>query len=146
MTRINSAIDPKLLTDEHLLAEHREIKRVCTYANKTYPNAPKEFVLGSGHVIFFADKPVFTLKRYLSLYQECILRGFYVEDYHLNWNKYNFTSNTPEYTPTNKERDLLIQRILDRILTSKKKYWHYYKNKITKQQAINLILTGNYEK
>jgi hypothetical protein len=28
MTRINSAIDPSRLTDEHLLAEHREIKRI----------------------------------------------------------------------------------------------------------------------
>ena len=28
MTRINSAIKARLLTDEHLLAEHREIKRL----------------------------------------------------------------------------------------------------------------------
>ena len=28
MTRINSAIHVKCLTDEHLLAEHREIKRL----------------------------------------------------------------------------------------------------------------------
>ena len=28
MTRINSAIPVKCLTDEHLLAEHREIKRL----------------------------------------------------------------------------------------------------------------------
>lgn len=28
MTRINSAINVKYLTDEHLLAEHREIKRM----------------------------------------------------------------------------------------------------------------------
>ena len=31
MTRINSAISVRRLTDEHLLAEHREIKRVPAY-------------------------------------------------------------------------------------------------------------------
>jgi hypothetical protein len=28
MTRINTGIPPKELTDKHLLAEHREIKRI----------------------------------------------------------------------------------------------------------------------
>lgn len=35
MTRINSAINVKNLTDEHLLAEHREIKRLPALYLKT---------------------------------------------------------------------------------------------------------------
>jgi hypothetical protein len=51
MTRINSAIDPSRLTDEHLLAEHREIKRIVQnyLKRKEIPNGfkdiPKKFVL-----------------------------------------------------------------------------------------------------
>lgn len=139
MTRINSAINPVNLTDEHLLAEHREIKRVCTLANKTYHNAPKEFVLGTGHVLFFADKPVFTLNRYMSLHQECLKRGFNVEDYSANWSKYAISDNSPEYVPTEAERNLLVERITDRLLNTTKPYWHYYGKRITKQQAIELL-------
>lgn len=139
MTRINSAISPACLTDEHLMAEHREIKRICTFANKTYHNAPKEFVLGSGHVLFFADKPVFTYLRYISLYQECLRRGFSVEDYRANWVVYAICDYTPEYTPTETERSLLVARITDRLLNTTKPYWHYYGKRITKQQAIELL-------
>ena len=99
MTRINSAILPRNLTDEHLLAEHREIKRICTFANMTYKNAPKEFTLGTGHVLFFVDKPAFTLLRYNLLYIECIRRGFNVEDYSPNWLIYKNIPDWPEYLP-----------------------------------------------
>lgn len=139
MTRINSAIEPKCLTDEHLLAEHREIKRICTFANRQYKNLPKEFTLGKGHVLFFVDKPFFTWKRYVSLYYECIRRGFNVEDYGNNWLVYPEFKYEVEYTPTEKERDLLIERITDRLVNTKKPYWHYYGKRINKEEAISLL-------
>ena len=90
MTRINSSIKVRLLTDEHLLAEHREIKRLPTFykkrinSGKSLLNLPKEFTLGTGHVLFFIDKGAFTLKRYLEIHNECLTRGFNVEDYKIN--------------------------------------------------------------
>jgi deoxyribonuclease (pyrimidine dimer) len=69
MTRINSAIKVKFLTDEHLLAEHREIKRL-PYAykkrietGKGFKDIPKEFTLGTGHVLFFINKNKFKIYR-----------------------------------------------------------------------------------
>ena len=59
MTRINSASPVEHLTDEHLLAEHREIKRlpsVLKKANTQTIKIPAKFCLGPGHVKFFLNK------------------------------------------------------------------------------------------
>jgi deoxyribonuclease (pyrimidine dimer) len=142
MTRINSAILPSKLTDEHLLAEHREIKRICSVYSKlnlkSYFKIPKKFTLGTGHVLFFVDKPAFTYNRYLDIRDECYKRGFIVEDYSKNWRVYEHTT-LKDYSPTEEEYQILFERIKERINTSKKKGWHYYKKIITKEEAINLL-------
>ena len=54
MTRINSAIDPKNLTDQHLIAELRELPRIFTAVNKRiekgklFDDIPEKFTLGTG--------------------------------------------------------------------------------------------------
>ena len=56
MTRINVGIPPEELTDKHLLAEHREIKRIpnCIAKGKyNMDGIPDRFKLGKGHVKFF---------------------------------------------------------------------------------------------
>ena len=68
MTRINSAINVKNLTDEHLLAEHREITRVPFVLRNairtgSVNNIPEKFTLGKGHVLFFIDKIKFIRHR-----------------------------------------------------------------------------------
>ena len=83
MTRINAGIPVKLLCDEHLLAEHREIKRIPN--SKLNGNPPLKFTLGKGHVTFFKNKSKYTLNRYLEIHNECILRGFSVTDYSSAW-------------------------------------------------------------
>ena len=73
MTRIN-LIDPSLLHNKHLLAEHREIKRIPNVILKgkySLKGAPSEYVLGTGHVKFFYDKILFLYERYIKLYYEC---------------------------------------------------------------------------
>lgn len=101
MTRINSAIKVKLLVDEHLLAEHRELPRICSVykkrlENKTgFKNIQTKFSLGTGHVLFFADKGGFTLNRYREIYRECVNRGFNVTNYEENWSIYG--SNLKDY-------------------------------------------------
>lgn len=145
MTRINSAIAPKHLTDEHLLAEHREIKRLPGCLDKAIKSGsikrvPKQFVLGSGHVLFFLDKMKFTRKRYLSLYHECIARGFSVSSYIGNWDNDNIPPDYyQDYEPKEAERDLLVQRISERIMNSSKKSWHYHGKSLSREEAINLL-------
>lgn len=146
MTRINSAIPVKCLTDEMLLAEHREIKRLPSVLLKavqcnSISKIPDKFCLGTGHVKFFLNKMLFIFNRYKVIKNECILRRFNITDYSSNFlNIDNQYMN--DYIPTNDEYNLLKERITERINNSNKKYFHYYGKQISKQQACSL-LTGN---
>jgi deoxyribonuclease (pyrimidine dimer) len=67
MTRIN-VVAPRDLTDQHLLAEYRELPRVFTLAqawlDRGKPGAlPERYALGTGHVKFFYDKTDYLAKR-----------------------------------------------------------------------------------
>ena len=143
MTRINSAIPVKNLTDEHLLAEHREIKRLPYQWCKSFHNgylsfAPEKFTLGTGHVLFFLDKQNFVLKRYIALYNECINRGFNVQNYSENWN-YVKSEYMNGYEPTQEEHQMLVERITDRIVNGKKPYYHYYGRQMSKEEAVAIL-------
>ena len=143
MTRINSAIPVQHLTDEHLLAEHREIKRL-PYCLKRSINSrskrrmPSEFCLGTGHVLFFLDKMKFVSRRYKELYAECCKRGFVVTDYSSNSENISM-DYLNDYIPTSNERELLIKRITERLKNSPKSSWHYCGKKISKEEAIEML-------
>ena len=117
MTRINVGILPSELTDKHLLAGHREIKRIpnCVAKGKYNMNGiPDKFKLGTGHVKFFYNKLFYLFTRYLELYVECKKRGFNVQDYREAW------SNVPKelmgnYIPTQNDRKLVQQRINEKL-------------------------------
>ena len=58
MTRINAGIPVETLHDKHLIAEHREIKRIPNCIAKgrySLKDKPSKFVLGTGHVKFFYE-------------------------------------------------------------------------------------------
>ena len=104
MTRINIGIPPAELVNQHLLAEHREIKRIPNCIAKGRYNMdgiPDRFKLGKGHVKFFYNKLLHLKKRYVRLYEECIKRGFNVQNYIEAWsdlpeelmNDYNVKAN-----------------------------------------------------
>ena len=147
MTRINSSVAVRFLTDEHLLAEHREIKRIPKVYKKRLDSKlgfyiPDKFTLGQGHVLFFIDKAAYTLGRYMSLHEECLLRGFNVQDYSENWNVYNTDDNDfimNDHIPTKEEYEQIRDRICQRITNSTKKSWHYYGKPITIIDAVNLL-------
>lgn len=113
MTRINSGIHPFELPDKLLLAELREIKRVPNVVRSgryNMANQPLTFTLGQGHVKFFYDKLLFLKKRYLSLYNEAISRGFNVQDFSSAFD------NCPlelmnDYIPKGRDRTLITERI-----------------------------------
>lgn len=79
MTRINAGILPLELCNKHLLAEHREIKRIPNIVKSgraNLGNIPEEFTLGKGHVKFFYNKLLYLKKRYIEIYNELQHRGF----------------------------------------------------------------------
>lgn len=83
MTRIN-LVNPGELSDQHLVAEYREIFMVGSSLqrsmkskswNKTINNIPKDFTLNKGHVTFFYNKGEYLEKRYQKLVNEMKKRG-----------------------------------------------------------------------
>ena len=115
MTRINAGIPPYTLSTKHLLAEHREIKRIPNTirsgkANLT--NIPTEFNLGPGHVKFFYNKQLFLYTRYKELLTECKKRNFKVTDYSSAWDTLNQTDLWNSWTPEQIDIDKIKERIL----------------------------------
>ena len=122
MTRINAGFPVKKLTDKHLLAEHREIKRIpntIKSGKAKFENIPQNFTLGAGHVKFFYDKLGYLKERYLEIHRECILRGFNVTNYTECWD------GLPEklmknWTPSDFDSQLIVNRINERLSEMKK--------------------------
>ena len=117
MTRINVGIPPEELTDQHLMAEHREIKRIPNVVAKgkySMEGQPKVFKLGTGHVKFFYDKLAYLLKRYQGLYKECLKRGFNVQDYSGAWDQVP-PELMNDYTPTPNDVKIIRERINERL-------------------------------
>ena len=113
MTRINVGVKPFELSDKHLIAEHREIKRIPNCINKgrfSMKDQPKNFTLGKGHVKFFYNKLKYLKTRYDALYNECIKRGFNVQYYGSAWDNIS-PKFMGDYTPTQKDREIIIKRI-----------------------------------
>ena len=83
MTRIN-IIDPNELTDQHLIAEYREITMVPGSLKRTLNSkvgfqkerVSKKYTLNTGHVYFFYDKGKYLDKRYSEIVEEMKARGF----------------------------------------------------------------------
>ena len=87
MTRIN-IVHPSELTDQHLIAEYREIFMVAGSLKRTLVSkvgyqeskVPERYTLNSGHVYFFYNKGKYLHRRYDELIKEMKLRGFMPSD------------------------------------------------------------------
>src|SRR5690606_22400725 len=113
MTRINCGITPAELTREHLISEHREIKRIPNCISKgkySLKGQPSKFKLGTGHVKFFYDKLLYLKNRYEELYAECIRRNFNVTYYGDAWNDVP-KELMNDYKPTDNDRSIVRDRI-----------------------------------
>ena len=136
MTRIN-IISPSELTDQHLIAEYREIFMVAGSLKRTLiskngylqSKVPKEYTLNSGHVYFFYNKGKYLNKRYNLIIKEMKLRGFnpdkerkFPKDIFINNNLYN------DWSPNQNDIKIIRQRISEKIAL--KPDW--YRKTITK--------------
>lgn len=117
MTRIN-VVPVQELCNKHLIAEMHELPRVFALARHC-PDAPKEYVLGAGHVKFFYDKLHYITMRFYDLVDEMWLRGFKV-----SYNKPPVVENQElykPYMPTPEAIALNRARIAERISQFKRK-------------------------
>jgi deoxyribonuclease (pyrimidine dimer) len=117
MTRINASIQPYELTDQHLLAEIRELPRILNTVKSgkaKIENKTDVFKLGSGHVTFFYPRLQFLVFRHKDLIKEANIRRFQTLNYSESY------ENLPKYLlndwkPTNSVRELLKQRVNERL-------------------------------
>lgn len=118
MTRINVGINPQTLTTKHLIAEHREIKRIPNTVKSgkaVIKDIPDTFRLGAGHVKFFYTRLGYLLRRYKKVYAECNRRGFNVQDYSSAWDGVPIEL-MGDYEPTDEDRRIVQKRINERLL------------------------------
>ena len=131
MTRIN-LVPPQLLTDQHLLAENKEINQLAGQMlkslrspNFSYNELPMYYTLGTGHVRFWYRYGAFIRDRYDLVYTECKKRGFNVV-YNFNdvWKSYDKWYNH-DFTPSESQMQISIDRIKSKI-EAKPDYYRYY--------------------
>lgn len=115
MTRVNLQ-SPETLCDQHLMAEHREMKRIpnsILAGRLTVGAVTGSFVLSTGHVRFFTDKLKWLYERYCAVHAECLRRGFNVTwmwpDRPLPLELWN------DWTPTTIEIRLSMARVQERM-------------------------------
>ena len=121
MTRINVGIPPAELNGRHLIAEHREIKRIPNLVNRgrySLDDQPDTFKLGKGHVKFFYNKMFYLHKRYEALYGECVRRGFNVTYFGESFREIP-RALWNDYIETDRDRQIIIERITERLKTMK---------------------------
>lgn len=137
MVRIN-LINPKKLTDQHLIAEYNEILMLLGYVKK-YPELgkiPSKYVLGKGHALFFKNKIKYLKKRHGVLKTEMRERGF-------NANK---TVNIGQFDkklihdwkPNEKDIKIIKKRLIHKI-NLRPTFYKYYKKHKSKKFLIRLV-------
>lgn len=114
MTRVN-CVSPIELTNQHLLAEYRELPRIRhAYPRNNTPVIPLEYILGKGHLTFFYNKGLWLENRHKELIAEMKLRGFTVNLPPLDlshWPKWAMRN----WIPTKEAIELNRARIAERL-------------------------------
>ena len=121
MTRIN-IINPSELTDQHLVAEYRELFMVGSSLQRSLksPNwdvnrIPTKFTLNTGHVMFFYDKGKYLHKRYRQLREEMKVRGMKPDDTRVFKREQWPNELYNDWIPTIEDQKIIRDRIEEKI-------------------------------
>ena len=128
MTRIN-IVQPKELTDQHLVAEYREIFMVGSALQRSLKskswdidNIPERYTLNKGHVKFFYDKGEYLFKRYDDIREEMISRGMNPDPERVFKTEQWPNELYNDWTPDKDDYKIIRKRIQERI--SEKPDWY----------------------
>lgn len=130
MVRVN-IINPKYLTDQHLIAEYYEILILAGYTRDhckkhTHPvlkDIPKHYCLGKGHMKFFRNKIKYLKSRHEQIRKEMKRRGFNPK---IKMNLKGFRGNLLRSWRPGKQDIKVIQKRLIWKIRLKPKYYRYY--------------------
>ena len=129
MTRIN-LIPTKELSDQHLLAEYRELPRVIKQ-DLNVSDAPRNYTLGKGHMKWGRLHIQFLLDRYFELCNEMKYRGFKVNYPHQQLLLYVYANVNiqllNQYQPTKEDIEVSRNRIIEKL--NMKPSWYKWTNR-----------------
>ena len=140
MVRVN-IVDPKCLTDQHLVAEYLEIMMLMSYIRKygSLEDIPSNYRLGAGHMKFFKNKVGYLVKRFDCIKKEMKKRGFVAR------RKLNVSGISRDlmngWRPTPKDKEVIKRRLKSRIRL-KPTFYKYYRKKRTLKFLLGLVDRG----
>lgn len=134
MTRIN-LIPVWELSDQHLIAEYRELPRVIKQIIDI-KNAPIQYKLGAGHMKWASLHNVFCMKRYYELCKEMEYRGFKVSFPAKDLEKYMITKRL-DYIPNENDIKISRDRIIEKL--NMKPDWYKWTGRNVPDYALKLL-------
>jgi len=125
MTRINT-IPPEQLTDQHLMAEYREMPMVNASLARTIRSKrglqldriPGQYTLNSGHVTFHYDKGLYLYNRFHAIVQELNNRQYNIDPDSriIDWEVFKRRADLwNDWQPSSQDHKTNVQRIVERI-------------------------------
>lgn len=117
MTRIN-LVDVKELSDQHLIAEYRELPR-CIKQNINISDAPRKYCPNKGHMKWAKLHSRWLMRRYLDITWEMQYRGIktnypFYKLYEIYETQYYTKECDNWYNPTNSDIQLSRNRIIEK--------------------------------
>jgi deoxyribonuclease (pyrimidine dimer) len=138
MARINVGLDPKFLSDQHLIAEAVETVMIVNgFKMNNWSikgQIPDRFVLGAGHINFFKPKLHYLQRRLNDLNAEITRRKFKAGNVIDLPNSPQVKRFCNDWTPSTIDTDVVRQRIVQRLKTplkAKSKFHRYMGKPIT---------------
>lgn len=123
MTRINT-IEPSALTDQHLMAEYRELPRVfaLTVRARSF-KAPVCYTMGAGHVTFFYTRTDWLSRRQSAIIAELLDRG-----YQLTHREAPAPIGPPSgWEPDERDREVNLVRLRERLRAAPREGFYTYR-------------------
>lgn len=140
--RCNIGVPPRVLADQHLIAEYRELQmvlgslRVNDYQIKS--SILVDFSLGKGHINFFKNKLIYLKRRHDDIKTEMCKRGFKHNGVNLNIHEAPIIYHN-DWTPSLVESNIIRQRLKEKLLMKPSFYKHYRQKIADMNQFIDNI-------
>lgn len=132
MTRIN-LVPVNELSDQHLLAEYRELPRIFGLVKKAQEKGlrpvdcdiPESYRMGTGHVKFFYDKLMFLVERHMNIVNELVIRGVQIQNLSCLMDSSIPSEWYGNFKPSPEDIEVSRQRIEEK-LQAKPNFYRYY--------------------
>lgn len=134
MARVNVAVNPIYLADQHLIAESVEITMIVgsLRANDFIikSEVPNSYNLGKGHMNFFKTKLIYLARRLEAVNAEMTRRGF------SPGTTIECLSSAPlkfqnDWSPTLEDSKIVRNRIVEKMLRKEPGFWRYQRSPIS---------------